>query len=157
MFSLTFTFPTSPSLPMSMRSSRARLLFGSSMAWSGCYHLCPPGMSWMVYGLQCCPCRKHYREKGPQRGQRPDNMRLQSVCTAHLLLAFPDQEARNRHCWAPLMAISICSDLAALPCPGRAQCTLTGSSRPSLPHHPSSVKTLYPPCLLYTSPSPRDS
>ena len=99
-FPLTFTFPTSPSFLVSMRSSRAPLLFGSSMAWSGCYHLCPPGMSWMVYGLQCCPCRKHYSEKGPQRGQRPDNMRLLSVCTAHLLFALPDQEARNRHCWS---------------------------------------------------------
>lgn len=148
-FPLRFTFPTSPSLLMSMRSSRAPLLFGSSMAWSGCYHLCSPGMSWMAYGLLCCPCSTHQSKKGPQRGHGPDNMRIPSVSIGHLPLALPDQEARNRHCWAPLLAISICSDLVALPSPGRTLCTLTEGSRPSRSPRPSSVKTV---SLLCFSP-----
>ena len=64
--------------------------------------------------LLCCPCTRYWSEKSPQRGQGPDNMRLPCVCRGHLPLALPDQEA-----------ISVCSDLADRPSPGRAQCTLT--------------------------------
>ena len=73
-------------------------------------------------------------------------MRIPSVCRGHLPLALPDQEARNRHCCSPLLGISIHSDLAALPSPGRTQCTLTVGSRPTLSPCPSIIKTLYHPC-----------
>ena len=106
----------------------------------------PPGIFWMVYALLCCPCCRHKSEKGPKSGQGLHNMRLPCVCRGHLPLALPDQEARNRHCWAPLLAISFLSDLAALPSPGRAQCTFTEGSRPSLSPHTSIVKTPYSPC-----------
>ena len=132
-FSLIFTFPTSPSLLVSMRCSRAPLLFGSSMAWSRSCQLCSPGIFWMVRALLCCPCSRHWSEKGTKQEQGPDSTRLPSVCRGHLPLALPDQEARNRHCWSPLFATSICSDLAALPTPSRAQCTLT---LPCLLAHP---------------------
>ena len=100
----------------------------------------------MVYALLCCPCSRHSSEKGPKSGQGLHNMRLPCVCRGHLPLALPDQEARNRHCWAPQLAISICCDLAALPSPGRTQCTLTEGSRPTLSPRPSIIKTLYPFC-----------
>ena len=129
-----------------MRSSRAPLPFGSSMAWSGSCHQCSPGISRIAYVLLCCPCSRCCSEKDPQRRHWPDNMRLPSVCREHLPLALPDQEARNRHCWAPQLAISFLSDLAALPSPGRAQCTLTEGSRPSLSPRPFIIKTLYPFC-----------
>ena len=56
------------------------------------------------------------------------------------------REDRYRHCWSPLLAISISSDLSVLPSPGRAQCTLTEGIHPSLSPRPSILKTLYPPC-----------
>ena len=146
MFSLIFAFPTSPSWLVSMRPSRTPLLFGSCMVWSKSCHLCSPGISWMVYALLCCTCSRHKSEKGPKSGQGLHNNRLPCVCRGHLLLALPDQEARNRHCWAPLLAISFLSDLAALPSPGRAHCTPTEGSCPSLSPRPSIIKTLFPPC-----------
>jgi len=76
----------------------------------------------------------------------PDNVRLPPVCRGHLPLALPDQEARNRHCWSPLFATSICSDLAALPTPSRAQCTLT---LPCLLAHP--LQRLSIPLVLQSS------
>ena len=129
MFSLIFAFPTSPSWLVSMRPSRTPLLFGSSMAWSRSCNLCSPGISWMVYALLCCPCCRHKSEKGPKSGQGLHNNRLPCVCRGDLLLALPDQEARNRHCWAPLFAISIHSDMAVLPSPRTGQCTLTGGRK----------------------------
>ena len=100
----------------------------------------------LLGALLCCPCSRYLSEKGPKCRQGPDTMRLPCVCRGHLPLALPDQEARNGHFWSPLLAISIHSDLAALPSPGRAQCTLTEGSHPSLSPRPSIVKTLYPPC-----------
>ena len=61
-FSLIFTFPTSPYLQVSMRSSRAPLLFGSFMAWPRSCHLCSSGIFWMVYHLLCCPCTRCWNE-----------------------------------------------------------------------------------------------
>ena len=138
-----FTFPTCLSVPVSMRSSRAPLLFGSSRAWSRSCHLCSPGIYWMVHALLFCPCSRYCNEKDPQSGQGPDNMRLPSVCTGHFPLAFPDQEGRNRHHRSPLFAISILSDLAVRPSPSRAQCTLT---LPCLLAHPS-LRLCIPPVL----------
>ena len=137
---------SSSSFPVSMRPSREPLLFGSSMAWARSCHMSSPGISWKPYVLLCCPCSRCCSEKSPQCGQGPDTMRLPSVCRGHLPLALPDQEARNRHCWAPQLAISFLSDLAALPSPGRAQCTLTEGSRPSLSPRPFIIETLYPFC-----------
>ena len=94
-------------------------------------HISSPGVFWMVYALLCCPCSRYMSEKGPKCGQGLHNMKLTSVCRVHLPLALPDQEVKNRHCWSPLFAISVHSDLVALPFPGRAQCTLTEGSRPS--------------------------
>ena len=110
-FPSIFTFPTTPSLPVSMRSSmRSPLQF-----LYGLVKKLPSVLSRDLLGaLMCCPCTRYWSEKSPQRGQGPDNMRLPGVCRGHLPLALPDQEA-----------ISVCSDLAALPSPGRAQCTLT--------------------------------
>jgi len=64
-------------------------------------------------------------------------MRLPCVCRGHLLLALPDQEARNRHCWAPLFAISIHSGVAVLPSPHTGLCTLTEGRK-----HPNWIVTL---------------
>ena len=131
-FPSIFTFPTTPSLPVSMRSSmRSPLQF-----LYGLVKKLPSVLSRDPLGaLLCCPCTRYWSEKSPQRGQGPDNTRLPGVCRGHLPLALPDQEA-----------ISICSDLAALPSPGRTQCTLTEGSRPSLSPRPSIVKTPYSPC-----------
>ena len=59
------------------------------------------------------------------------------MCRVHLPLALPDQEARNRHCWAPLFGISIHSGVAVLPSPRTGLCTLTEGRK-----HPNWIVTL---------------
>jgi len=147
MFSLFFTFLMSPffAVEYEIQQSTSPLwfLYGLGQEAAICALQGSPGCCTTSYAV---PVADTGVEKVPQRGQGPDNMRLPSVCRGHLPLALPDQEARNRPCWAPLLAIFICSDLAVLPSPSRAQCTLTEGSRPSLSPRTPNVKTLYTPC-----------
>ena len=87
-FTWTFKFSTSPSLPVSMRCSRAPLLFGFSKAWWTNCQLCSPGISWILYALLCRPCSRYWSEKGPQRGQGPETSGsyLSALGTFHFLL-----------------------------------------------------------------------
>ena len=115
MFSLFFTFLMSPffAVEYEIQQSTSPLwfLYGLGQEAAICALQGSPGCCTTCYAV---PVAVTGVEKVPQRGQGPDNMRLPGVCRGHLPLALPDQEA-----------ISVCSDLAALPSPGRAQCTLT--------------------------------
>ena len=70
------------------------------------------------------------------KGLTTPGSHLSAEGTFHLLFL-----TRNRHGCSPLFVISIHSDLVVPPSPGRAQCTLTEGSCPSLPPPPSIVKT----------------